>query len=377
MLQSTSTPTTPLTAFFHPPLPGAPVRQVLWLLALEVPLYAANAQLVAGRWSALDVGGSITIHAFGAIYGLAAAVWLSPPGAGSAHPKNGASYVSDITAMLGTLFLWIYWPSFNGALASEPVKSLQPQAFCVMNTVLALLGATLAGVAASVAAGGKVRQSAQRALAAGACNGPRLLRGDSARHSPATPWLLLLAPAQLDMVHVQNATLAGGVAIGSSADLHMPPAAALAGERSCWAKSTSACALRRISPTLCAAFTVGIVAGTLSTCGYILLSPALEKAAGISDTCGVANLHGAPGILGGLASALFSWLYYTPNKPLITHGHSQPLVQLAGLGATIASATLGGLLVGWVVSRVDLAHQSLEEERYEDAVFWHEVEHED
>ena len=39
--------------------------QLLWLLALEVPVYAANAQLVAGRWAALDVGGSITIHAFG------------------------------------------------------------------------------------------------------------------------------------------------------------------------------------------------------------------------------------------------------------------------------------------------------------------------
>ena len=41
--------------------------QLIWLLALEVPIYAANAQLVAGRWEALDVGGSMTIHAFGAV----------------------------------------------------------------------------------------------------------------------------------------------------------------------------------------------------------------------------------------------------------------------------------------------------------------------
>lgn len=73
---------------------------------------------------------------------------------------------------------------------------------------------------------------------------------------------------QLNMVHVQNASLAGGVAIGSSANLRLPPAASLA---------------------------VGLVAGTLSTWGYEVVSPALEKKCGVSDTCGVANLHGAPG----------------------------------------------------------------------------------
>lgn len=68
----------------------------------------APLQLVAGSLGALDVGGSITIHAFGAVYGLAASFWLSPKGAG-AHPKNKASYTSDMTAIFGTLFLFIYW----------------------------------------------------------------------------------------------------------------------------------------------------------------------------------------------------------------------------------------------------------------------------
>ena len=124
---------------------------------------------------------------------------------------------------------------------------------------------------------------------------------------------------------------------------------------------------------------MGITAGALSTAGYLVLSPFLEGKCGITDTCGVANLHGAPGIWGGLASALFSWLFAAgANKKLIVHGASQPAVQLAALGCTLAAAAAGGALAGFLVSKADPAKQSLEEgDLYEDAVFWHEVEGEE
>ncbi len=121
--------------------------------------------------------------------------------------------------------------------------------------------------------------------------------------------------------------------------------------------------------------TVGIVAGTLSTAGYVVLSPLLERRCGIADTCGVGNLHGVPGILGGLTSALLSWLLSAPNKAIIPHGAGQPLVQLESLALTLAVAAAGGLVGGLLVSKVNLAKQDLAEgELYEDAVFWHEVE---
>jgi ammonium transporter Rh len=62
----------------------------------------------------------MSIHAFGAYFGLAVAMFVSSERSGSGHPKNGASYNSDMTAMIGTTFLFIFWPSFNGALASNP-----------------------------------------------------------------------------------------------------------------------------------------------------------------------------------------------------------------------------------------------------------------
>ena len=91
-------------------------------------------------------------------------------------------------------------------------------------------------------------------------------------------------------VHIQNATLAGGVAIGSAANLVVGPGGALA---------------------------VGVAAGLLSTCGYAFLMPRLEAATGLRDTCGVHNLHGMPGVLGGLVAALVAVAAPEANAPVM------------------------------------------------------------
>ena len=51
--------------------------QVLWLSFVMVPLYALNQQIVYASFKAIDEGGSISIHAFGAYFGLAASLVLS------------------------------------------------------------------------------------------------------------------------------------------------------------------------------------------------------------------------------------------------------------------------------------------------------------
>ena len=90
-----------------------------------------------------------------------------------------------------------------------------------------------------------------------------------------------------------------------------------------------------------------------------------------------ANLHGMPGILGGLASALFSWAYAAPNAALLAHGARQPLWQLAGLGIALAAAVAGGAAAGWLASVVNPAGQELGVgQLYEDGTFWTEGEEE-
>ena len=148
-------------------------------------------------------------------------------------------------------------------------------------------------------------------------------------------------------VHIQNATLAGGVAIGSAANLALPPPAALS---------------------------LGLAAGVLSVLGYARLSPALEARLGVRDTCGVLNLHGLPGVLGGLAAGALAALSPGANAGLLLrHGAAQPLWQAAGAAVAVAAGLVAGGAAGWVVGRVDLAGQSLaEDEVYEDGVYWGE-----
>lgn len=74
-----------------------------------------------------------------------------------------------------------------------------------------------------------------------------------------------------------NATLAGGVAIGSASDLIVTP----------WATML-----------------IGFLAGVLSAIGFKKIGPYLNSKINLHDTCGVHSLHGMPAVFGALASAV-------------------------------------------------------------------------
>lgn len=63
----------------------------------------------------MDIGGSMTIHTFGAFFGVAACIFY-PSDPVAKKDKCAGSYLTNLVAFVGTLFLFCYWPSFNGAL---------------------------------------------------------------------------------------------------------------------------------------------------------------------------------------------------------------------------------------------------------------------
>ena len=53
------------------------------------------------------------------------------------------------------------------------------------------------------------------------------------------------------------------------------------------------------------------------------LTPVLESRIGLRDTCGVHNLHGMPGLLGGIVAAVVSWTSFGSNKAVMLAGRAQ------------------------------------------------------
>ena len=82
---------------------------------------------------------------------------------------------------------------------------------------------------------------------------------------------------------------------------------------------------------------IGLAAGMISVVGYTIIQPRLQKATGGVDTCGVHNLHGMTGVLGGLIAV-----------GLV----ASPLWQMTGVIITVIFAIVMGIIVGFVTSRL-------------------------
>jgi ammonia channel protein AmtB len=97
------------------------------------------------------------------------ALW---PQAASAAPLLSSAQLTDQLCppppQLGTIALWIFWPSFTGALASQAGLdgATNPRQFyCIMNTLLSMLGSAVATFAVSALVEGKFDMVGGRASA--------------------------------------------------------------------------------------------------------------------------------------------------------------------------------------------------------------------
>ncbi|XP_064539342.1 ammonium transporter Rh type B [Drosophila montana] len=296
--------------------------QLLCMSIFEVALFAANEYLALNVLSICDCGGSITVHAFGAYFGLAVALMLRPSSdQNEAGKHEGANYASDIFAMIGTTFLWVYWPSFNSVLASGSGGER-----AILNTFLALAAATVTTFVVSA---------------------------------------LVSHENKLDMVHVQNSTLAGGVAVGTVCNLLLGAHGAVL---------------------------IGIIAGTVSVLGYRYLTPWLTSQLRLHDTCGVHNLHGMPALISAIASAIYASLataddYQSELQDIFPamvgsnstssqimgglgrNASTQAGYQLFGIALTLLIAIGGGILTGAVLKYTSFRNLQ-KDEQHQDEQYW-------
>lgn len=255
--------------------------QLLIVTIIELALHSLNFKvIISGPLSVADMGGTYIDHMFGAYFGLAVAWMLGKP---SSEPDFGTT--PDVFSLIGTTFLWIYWPSFVAG-ASDPDSAQQQMA--IVNTILALSSGTITAFWASSYLGEKG----------------------------------VFRPAD-----IQNATLAGGVAIGCVANLSIGPLGAIC---------------------------VGVSASIVSTWGFNVLQPWLEEKIGLHDTCGIHNLHGMTSIVGALASIIVAISNKDTDKDIYgaDYAASQWWRQLLGMFATLALAISTGLLTGWLVAKI-------------------------
>jgi len=232
-----------------------------------VPIYMLNEWLVLDGGLTItkgfvDAAGSIVIHAFGAYFGLGLAVALSKQKQKQSKQAIESDATSDRFSMLGSMVLWIFWPSFCSAIVPE-----QDFEKTVVNTILALCGATVITYLFSA----------------------------------------LFRKGKPSIADIANASLSGGVAIGATCNLVSAPVA----------------------------FLIGVLAATICVVGYNVIQPRLQKLLKIVDTCGVHNLHGMPGLLGGVI-AIF-----------VVPGVVKP--QIIGILFTVALAFIGGIVSGSII----------------------------
>ena len=267
--------------------------QLLVTAFFEIIVYSLNVAIAEQRYRVADIGGSMLIHMFGCYFGLSLSFVLEKIGgearAKISHKDNRPTPVSDTFAMIGTLFLWCFWPSFNAALSSGN------QSRTVINTYLSLVSSCLAAFYVCV----------------------------------------FVYHGKFRMVEIQNSTLAGGVAIGATADYLIDPWGALL---------------------------IGMVCGAVSVLGYKYLTPFLHEKFGLKDTCGINNLHGMPAIIGATCSCIAAACadeskYGHSLTTVFSHREertaaTQARFQVATLFTTLGLAIAGGLLTGVIVSFV-------------------------
>ncbi|XP_051251903.1 rh blood group, D antigen [Dicentrarchus labrax] len=158
-----------------------PVHLIVIAL-LEVSGFVLNEWLLQTLLKARPVNSIMLLHIFGAFFGLMLTWILYRDESMQRFEKEKYDRKTGLFSMLGTVFLWMFWPSFNSVLLDNRIPGRKLGAVC--STYLALAVSAVTAAAVSV------------------------LSSPKGKHN---------------LIQMQSCILAGGVAVGvSMSGIHQP-----------------------------------------------------------------------------------------------------------------------------------------------------------
>ncbi|NXQ80022.1 RHBG protein, partial [Nyctibius grandis] len=285
--------------------------QMLLLTLLGVTLFALNEYILHTLMGVRDSGGSLTVHTFGAYFGLMVSRILHQPHTDKRKEQQDTGHQPDVFAAVGTIYLWIFWPSFSSATTAHD----NAESWALLNTYFSLAASTLATFVLSP---------------------------------------VLHEEGMLRMVQLQDATLASAAMMGTAGEMLVTPFGALI-----------AGFLAGLIPPLGFRFLTPILRSRLKT----------QDTCGVHNVHGLPGILGAllGTLLTALATADAYGGRLELVLPLVAQGSRtatyQALCHLCALPITLLLATLGGCLTGAILKIKGLNSPS--DTRYlENTVLW-------
>ncbi|XP_005429470.1 ammonium transporter Rh type B [Geospiza fortis] len=267
--------------------------QLLLLALLEVTLCTLNEFILLSLMEVSDRGGSLTMHTFGAYFGLMVSRVLYQPHKDKRkrEEQQDKGHQKDVLAAVGTIYLWIFWPSFT----STTTVHHDAENWAALNSYFSLVASTVSTFILS----------------------PVLYEESTPR-----------------MVQIQDATLAAMAVMGMAGEMLLTPFGALI-----------------------AGFLVGLVSplGFRFFTPVLHSKLKIQDTCGVHNTHGLPGVLGA--LLGTLLTLLATADTFGYRLelvfPLVAQGSrtatDQAFMQLSALPLTLLLATLGGFITGTVL----------------------------
>ena len=282
------------------------IGQMLIIAIFEPFFSSLNYYLCYVTVKAIDNGGSLYIHFFGAIFGVTSTIVCF-----CNHQENyniinsphlNSDYYSNVISFIGSLFLWLYFPSFNTANIQcnkdNEINIIEIMRYRgIVNTYLSMIGSVMGTFVVS----------------------PILYKG------------------KINIQHLINASYVGGIIIGGCCTICS----------SAWG-----------------AILIGFIGGCLSVLGLWFLKKFFKEKK-LDDTFGILYTFGIPGFLGGILNSIFmgnftNFSWWPNNNKKINYfffektanertPSRQGGIQIAAIFITLGFALISGITLGFIV----------------------------